>query len=59
MKPYNTSVQWLILAVALLAIALDALTAALPEPDPHWRIECPNYAGRCGDTSAVTFGYLR
>lgn len=59
MKPSNTPLQWFLLAVALLCMALEAVSTAFPEPDPTWTVQCPNYAGKCGDTTAVTFGYLR
>jgi len=57
-------------ALLILALALGAALEAFPEPDPSYRFTCSNAPTRaitdtrsrpipCGDTTAVTFGYLR
>jgi hypothetical protein len=57
-------------ALLILAVALGAALEAFPEPDPAIRFTCSNAPTRamtdtrsrpipCGDTTAVTFGYLR
>ena len=60
----------MIRALLILALAVVAFVQSFPEPDPSYTFTCSNAptlritATRsrpipCGDTTAVTFGYLR
>lgn len=58
----------LLAAITLLAAGAVRLIESMPEPDPAVRFICPQWdsvrirgitRSSCGDTSAVTAGYLR